>query len=48
MSAYALLGKPLKPYFDKITEYAADFEYDSSLAELNRMVNELGMRKEQG
>ena len=48
MSGYALLGKPLKPYFDKIAEYAADFEYDSSLAELNRMVNELGMRKEQG
>ncbi|MBQ5320027.1 MAG: response regulator [Oscillospiraceae bacterium] len=48
MSAYAFFGKPLKPYFDKIAEYAADFEYDSSLEELNKMINELGMRKEQG
>ena len=48
MSVYAFCGKPLKPYFDKIAEYAADFEYDSSLEELNRMINELGMRKEQG
>ena len=48
MSGYALLGKPLKPYFSKIAEYAADFEYDSSLEELNKMMNELGMRKEQG
>ncbi|MBP1549860.1 MAG: response regulator [Oscillospiraceae bacterium] len=48
MSGYALFGKPLKPYFDKIAEYAADFEYDSSLEELNKMINELGMRKEQG
>lgn len=48
MSGYALFGKPLKPYFDKIAEYAADFEYDSSLEELNKMINEFGMRKEQG
>ena len=47
MSVFAFGGKSLKPYFDKIAEYAADFEYDSSLEEMNRMINELGMRKEQ-
>ena len=46
-SAYAFCGKPLKPYLDKIAEYAADFEYDSSLEELNRMVRELELRKGQ-
>ncbi|MBQ2824581.1 MAG: response regulator [Oscillospiraceae bacterium] len=46
-AAYAFNGKPLKQYFDKIAEYAADFEYDSSLEELNRMIEELELRKEQ-
>ena len=47
-SVYAFNGKPLKPYFDKIIEYASDFEYDSSLEALNKMIEELGLRKEQG
>ncbi|MBP1547276.1 MAG: response regulator [Oscillospiraceae bacterium] len=46
MSAYSFGGKPLKPYFDKIIESAADFEYDSSLEELNKMITELDLRKE--
>ncbi len=47
MSAYSFNGKALKPYFDKIAEYAADFEYDSSLDELNKMAEEIGLGKEQ-
>ncbi len=46
-SVYSFNGKPLKPYLDKIIEYALDFEYDSSLEELHKMVQELGLRKEQ-
>ena len=46
MSAYTFGGKPLKPYFDKIAEAAADFEYDGSLEELNKMMIELELRKE--
>ena len=45
--AYSFNGKALKPYFDKIAEYAADFEYDSSLDELNKMAEEIGLGKEQ-
>ena len=46
-SVYSFGGKPLKAYFDKIAEYAADFEYESSLEELNKMIGELELRKEQ-
>jgi len=46
-SVYSYNGRPLKPYMEKIAEYAEDFEYDSSLEKLNQMTEELGLRKEQ-
>lgn len=39
-------GKSLKPYMNKISEYAADFEYDSALEELKNMLSEFGIEKE--
>lgn len=46
-SVYSFGGKLLKPYFDKIAEYAADFEYESALGELEKMTEELSIGKEQ-
>ncbi len=45
-SAYAYEGHALKLYMDKMAEYALDFECDSALEEMNKMLLELGVGKE--
>ena len=46
-SAYSYNGKPLSDWLDKVAEYAADFEYDSAVEELEKMCCELSIGKEQ-
>ena len=46
--AYSYDDKPLRIWLDRIAEYAADFEYDSALEELEKMRTELCAGKEHG
>ncbi len=46
-SAYSYNEKPLENWLDKVAGYAADFEYDSALEELEKMCAELDAGKEQ-
>ncbi len=45
LSAYSYDGKPLKIWLEKIGEYAADFEYEKAMGELDKMCIELGMER---
>ncbi|MBQ5318577.1 MAG: response regulator [Oscillospiraceae bacterium] len=45
-SMYSYEEKPLKRWFEKINEYAADFEYELALEELDRMCIEFGIERE--
>ena len=42
---YSYNEKPLKIWFDKIGKYAADFEYELALDELQKMCSELGIER---
>lgn len=46
-SVYCYRENALKPYMDRISACASDFEYDDALEELQKMLEELGIRKEQ-
>ena len=46
-AVYYYDGRPLKQYFEKIAAFADDFDYESAVAELNRMKEDLGFRKEE-
>ncbi len=46
LSAYSYNSRALKIWLDKVSECAADFEYDSAVEALEKMCGELGIGKE--
>ena len=44
-SIYSYEGKPLRKWLDKVSEYAADFEYDLALEEIQKMCNEFEIER---